>query len=223
MSVLKILARAIQLFIYAAAIPCAIGAVLGGRNGAALCLSLVIVLLLLGYFISTRIFLRRFASTSATPTLLKSLELATVGLNQELPELVTVPAVSLSALALRDGTGHAVLVVSQGLLAGLSEDELRATFRRGVLKVYEKGTPLRCLAALVSMLLLRFAPQSWSDLILQGEEPHPVAQPCGTAPERPHLTALGAIAFWCVVPGISHFIRLSQGAPHPGEDSSWHC
>jgi len=202
MPLLELLLRSCKLIFVFAFVPVVSGVVLYGPSGAIVAGVLVLGLLLLGYFFSSQFFLKQFRSSPASATMLKSLELAITGLEHQPPELVVVPSVSLCALALRDGSGKRLLILSQGLLAGLSEEELRAVLEFGTLIIDEKGTSFRCLSALIAMFLSKIAPRAWNELFLEGKEP------VDSNPRN--LSAVKAILFWCIMPGIAFFIRLSQ-------------
>jgi hypothetical protein len=64
-----------------------------------------------------------------------------------------------------------VVLLSQGCLALLTEEELRAVLAESVSRVHAPGTRFRTLCAVGASALLRAVPRDWKSLVLDGRPP----------------------------------------------------
>jgi hypothetical protein len=73
------------------------------------------------------------------------------------------------ALCLRSLGSQGTILVSQGLLSILNEQELRAVLRRCMKKVSHPGIYFLSFYTVLSIIILKLAPRSWADLIFSGK------------------------------------------------------
>ena len=99
------------------------------------------------------------------------------------------------------------MYLSRGLVASLTEDELRAVLRWSALRCARSGLGLESLCGAAAIRLFRGVPSSWRAIALEGGLPIP-----GDAPGRhvPELNPLSALRFLVVYPWADLFFRCSH-------------
>ena len=130
----------------------AIGSVwFGATAGIGLFLGLAVVMNVVSYFASDRIVLwsyrAKLVSESEAPDLYRIVRQATQQANLPMPKVAIIPTQTPNALATGRNPQHAVVAVTQGILAMLTEDELRGVLAHEVSHVRNRDILVMSVAA----------------------------------------------------------------------------
>ena len=98
-------------------------------------------------------------------------------LGVEAPAVYEVAEASPNALIARMGGRAGYLVLTQGLLAVLTESELRVVIRVLVMRLRSKLTPQQTFCASLAHRLLKIGPHGWTRFILVGDAPSALSNP----------------------------------------------
>ncbi len=181
-------------------------------------------------FCSERVILRKFSGTRELPMgLAKSLEYGMAGLAdlEELrPKLAVFPSSAPNAVVVRELGSPGTLLLSQGLLALLSEPELRSILRLCAVELRSPGIRIRSLSAVLALWVLELAPRNWVETILTGRRiPKPNS--------KNSLGPFSAMLFLLLFPAARSFLALSRRSSHftvllvnarqgPGAEPAYH-
>lgn len=100
----------------------------------------------------------------------RSLEMAIQGRHGGLPKILMFSEPTPSILFARSLGQKGTIFVSQGLVAFLSETELRRVFNLCGLKLQGKKILFQSLCATIVLLLLRISPPGWSQFMISGQK-----------------------------------------------------
>jgi hypothetical protein len=120
------------------------------------------------------------------------------------PGLRVIPSPTLQLLIVRSLGGTGLVLVSQGVLGLLSENELRALLSRAALRTKRPDTPARSLASWIALLLLGNAPSQWLSVTYE-------VAPDRAAPGT--LTPASVFRFLLFLPLIRFFVAMSMLHP----------
>lgn len=116
-------------------------------------------------------------------SLRRSLDRVLASLGGGAPRVVSFCDPAPQALVVRGLGRRGTILLSEGLLGALTEDELRTVLSVGVSRLRSRGICFQSLCAWLAHLTLELAPESWLQLIF------------GEVRWHPNLGALGAVRF----------------------------
>jgi hypothetical protein len=165
-------------------------------------IALLVALLFLSFSLQTRMIAFCRAGETPSPGLSHSYRraLEDSGLSLTPPELRVIPSPTLQLLVARSVGGSGLVLLSQGLLGLLSENELRAVLSRAARRASRGDTPIRSLASWIALKLLGWAPPQWLSVSFE------------VAPDRAapgSLTPPSLFRFLVVLPLIRFFHAMS--------------
>jgi heat shock protein HtpX len=147
----------------------AAGAALGGRRaavaGALLGLAALLTATLTAESGLMRVYGVSKAASGAENSLRFSLQRVIESVGGPSPAAVCFKELSPQALLIRGGFGPGVILVSEGLVGSLSEEELRVILTEGVLGLRRRGQTLRTVCVWLAHGLLSLAPVPWVELL----------------------------------------------------------
>jgi hypothetical protein len=115
-----------------------------------------------------------------------------------------LPDPAPSALVVRSLLGRGRILVSQGILALLSEEELRALLGAAVIRCGDRRLPLQSACALLAVTTLSLAPREWVSMVFAGRTPRPER-----GKKRP-LSPVSALRFLAIFPIARVFMKLGS-------------
>jgi hypothetical protein len=203
---LSTFARALALELTLALPLAGLGWLAAGWRGAAAAAALGTLVLLITAFRGERIVGRLHGARDALPGgLRRTLGRVLDAESGAAPRLLLVPDPSPNALVAGSLGGGRTIFLTQGLVALLTEPELRAILTQCVRRARAPGAALRTLTAVLAYRVLSAAPREWTELALTGT----------SRSER--LSPLRAILFCALFPAGTWLVRLG-GRPEPGGD-----
>ena len=131
------------------------------------------------------------------------------------PEVYEVAESAPNALIARFGGGAGRIILTQGLLASISEEELRVVIRALVLRLRSPLLSRQTFCASLAHRLLQWAPEGWTRFVLAGESPSAVD------PDR--LPPLAFLGFLLIYPWARFLIwcgNSAEGGGPPAEFSA---
>ncbi|OFZ19278.1 MAG: hypothetical protein A2X94_05865 [Bdellovibrionales bacterium GWB1_55_8] len=205
--------RAILIFLIPAIPLSALGALIGGGIGALVGATVAVTGILLLGFYSEALLIRAHSATMELPLgLPKTLECACACSALPIPRLTIFPGATPTALAIRGFRGNGIVILSQGMVALLPEEQLRAVLKKAAKELREPGLSVRSLAAVLSLAVLRAFPDAWADVFFADQRID--------AKASRRLTPGMALGFLLLFPLLRTFLRLSsaRGIAHSSED-----
>jgi hypothetical protein len=143
------------------------------------------------------------ASSVIPDGLHRTLELALSGdIEKQWPHLLVFSDPSPNALIIRSWGGSGTILVSQGLVALLNEEELRAILQLCVLRLKEPGIAFQSFCFIFALGALSFAPRPWVNLVFTGR----------TLPrvEERLLGPCSALGFLVLFPVVRFFLYFGR-------------
>ncbi len=131
------------------------------------------------------------------------------------PEVYEVAEAAPNALIARFGGGAGRIILTQGLLASISEEELRVVIRALVLRLRSPLLSRQTFCASLAHRLLEWAPKEWTRFVLAGDSPD-VAEP-------DRLRPLAFLGFLLIYPWARFVIwcgNSAEGGAPPAEFSA---
>jgi len=132
----------------------------------------------------------------------RSAEMATAGNPDELPRIIVYEEAAPNAIVARSFGSRGTVFLSQGLIALLDEQELRAVIQMAKARVRSPGIVLQTFCAFLSVLLLLMAPKQWSKLFFSGRPLH--------RGEEQMLSPFSVFRFLLVFPATRFFLSASH-------------
>lgn len=127
---------------------------------------------------------------------------AASSLPYQAPRVVVYEETAPNAIVARSFWSRGTVMVSQGLIALLDEQELRAIIRLAHARARSPGIVLQTFCAFFSVLLFLLVPQSWSKLFFSGRPLH--------RGEEQLLSPASMLRFLLIFPATRFFLNASQ-------------
>jgi Zn-dependent protease with chaperone function len=205
------LARAFLIFLSLAVPATCFGGALAGVRGAVGGLVLAAASELAAFLLAERIqCLAHSAQTELPAGLSRTVERVAAALGPatpgpNMPRIRVFSDPAPSALVARSLGGHGTVLVSQGLLALLDEEELRDVLRALLLGARARGIVVRSASAALASAVLGLAPKRWSRLVFGGAP----GGPAGSAGPG------AALAFAAFFPPARFYLSMSRPIGNP--------
>ena len=207
MSLLSLLRRLIVLCVTLSVPFAAVGAALDGRRGAIAGGLLLLALLTLAY-LAAEPGIRRIYRVHREPPegVSRSLERVLAVLGGPAPRVLTISDPAPLALVARGPWSNGAILLTEGLLGALTEEELRELLALAVRRLRGRGIGFQTFCAFVAHQAFELAPRSWVQLLF------------GELRWHDELGALSALRFAMVFAGARFFVQLGRtprtNAPH---------
>jgi hypothetical protein len=136
------------------------------------------------------------------------------GGNEKLPQILVYCDPSPNLLITRSLGRNGTIFLSQGLIAYLNEEELRATLKLSLSRIKQSGIVFHSFCLVLAFGLLKISPGSWVNLV-EGER-------VLTPKQEQYLTPISALGFLVMFPFVRFFLKLGhlegpqQKSPHLG-------
>jgi hypothetical protein len=128
--------------------------------------------------------------------------------NRERARVLVYPEPAPAALIVRSAFGRGIVIVSQGMVGCLSDDEFAALIRTAKTRLRTRGIVVASLSAVLLLWVSRFSPQGWLGVLLQDR---PVVKGEGQS-----LTPLSAVHFVMLFPLTRLLLGERRKAQEPG-------
>lgn len=200
MSFLSLFRRLFVLGFFAVCPMGALGYLLGGKQGAAIVLSLVALISVLIFFRAERAILSIYRVRVQAPEgLRRSLERVTARLGGRVPKVYSFSEAAPQALVARGPWSSGAILLSEGLLGALTEAELRELLEAAVFRVRSRSMRFQTVCAWLAHETLEFAPRPWIELLF------------GELRWHENLGVLGALRFVVLFSIARFFTVLGRG------------
>lgn len=199
MSGLSCLRRVLQLVIATALPIAAFGYLLGGYRGASIAALVSLLGMLIATYRAERGLLRIYRVRErevAGPR--RSLDRVMDRIGGDSPRVFSFSDPSPQALVVRGLAGPGSILLSEGLLGALSEEELRELLKAAVSRLRAPGSRLQTLCAWLAHGVFELAPRPWLELFF------------GELRWHERLSPLGALRFLVVFATARFFIDLGR-------------
>lgn len=199
---LLLLVRRLAVFVLAGALPCAaVGYSLGHVRGLLIAEAAFVLFVFLAAFRAEKAILKTYRVRSETPEGVgRSLDRVLSLLGGPEPRVFSFSDPAPQALVVRSPGGPGSILLSEGLLGALTEEELRSLLRAGVLRLRARGACFQSLCAWLAQLSLELAPKAWVELLF------------GELRWHEDLGAVGAVRFLMVYSLSKFFVGLGRAA-----------
>jgi heat shock protein HtpX len=165
MYLLKILMRYLHLSIVVSFIPVLLGAAISGFHGMVLGLLFSWIVIVLIALTSEKILPQIFGAQSQVPAgLRRTLDCVLKGTDFKRPRILIYADSYPNALVVRAITGRGSILVSQGMIALLSDRELREVMKLCLVRLGERTLVFQSLSSIFAICVLSLIPRSWSKL-----------------------------------------------------------
>jgi hypothetical protein len=183
--------------------PALIGSAILGREG----VIVGIILALTGIFViaigaEKGIILAHGATIEIPKGLKRSLEKILEELYQKKLRILIYPDPTPNALVIRSFGGSGTVLLSQGLVALLNEEEVRSVLRLCLVRIREPGIVFQSFCSLLAVWSLSFAPRLWVNLVFAGRTL--------TRIEERLLSPISAIGFLVLFPFARFLLNLGR-------------
>ena len=130
------------------------------------------------------------------------------------PKLLVFPDPAANAAIARSLGSNGLILISQGLISQMSEQELRSVIHHCIIACQPTEAAVTSICAVLASGALRLAPKRWVELTLQSNSSRGIRSGSDLGP-------LGAIAFLFFLPVAQIFVKLGgnvqwNGNPSPG-------
>jgi hypothetical protein len=122
--------------------------------------------------------------------------------NKQAPRVLIFGDPSPNALIVKSWFGSGTILISQGMIALLNEEELRAILKLCLQRLWERGSSFQSLCALLALFTLSFAPHSWIHLFFAGRALR--------KEEEVLLSPLSGMRFFALYPATRLFVYLGK-------------
>ena len=139
-------------------------------------------------------------------SLLTLREALDAGNRRRIPDLYVYPDPIPDVLTLRSFGGKGAILLSQGLLSLVSEEELRGLLRLSDRRNFQRGAVLQGFCLFVAMILFKSAPRSWGNLLYSAESTQ-IERGVGTRSELGPFSALISVLFF---PFIRFLLKMGN-------------
>jgi hypothetical protein len=202
MSLFSLLGRVLFLLIMTGVPLGAAGYSVGGAQGSIVSLSLLGLALLAALWRAEKGILSIYHVRPAEPEgPRRSLDRVIARYGGVAPRVFSFSDPSPQALVARGPGSPGSILLSEGLLGALSEEELRELLDASVIRLRSRGIWLQTLCARLAHGILELAPRSWLELVF------------GELRWHEALGAWGALRFLTVLSAAKFFVSLGRGAP----------
>jgi heat shock protein HtpX len=169
MSWLRILLRIAQIAFIFCLFPCFLGLILFGPKGVLISFVLVAVsLMIFSCFAEVGILKAYQAHLSPPKGLARSLDLVAFGKEKRMPKFSVFSDPSPHIWVVRSLGGSGRVILSQGLVSLLNEEELRAMIAWSMFRLNERGIVFQSFCSVMAVWLLNLAPRPWVNLVFAG-------------------------------------------------------
>jgi heat shock protein HtpX len=182
-----------------------LGTALGGCSGAFIGVVLSLGSVLLVALTSEYLIAKVYQARAEIPRgLSRSLELTLSNIpgKRKLPKLLIYSDPAPNILVIRSLGGSGSVLVSQGLIALLNEEELRAVFQFCLGRISTLGIVFQSVCSLLALWILTVSPHTWVNLVFVGR----------TLPSREEalLSPFSALSFFVLFPLAQFFLNLGR-------------
>jgi hypothetical protein len=200
---LIILARLGAIILFLCLPPLWVGAGLFGVRGACCgVITALIGMVIVASLAERSVSRAHFAGKNIPKGLSRTLAIAMEGQPGKVPHILIFADPSPNALLIRSLGGRGTILLSQGLIALLSEEELRSVLRLCVSRIREPGIVLQSFCCTLVVWALNFAPYAWVNLVFEGRE-------LSSSDER-FLGPFSALGFLVLFPAVRFFITFGR-------------
>ena len=214
MSLWMILLRTFFIFTLFSVFPGLVGFILFGITGAALGISFSSLGLVAFAFYSEKGMPKAYhAHLETSKGLSRSLALVGVEKQEKPPQVFIFPDPLPQLLVVRSLGGSGTLLMSQGLMVLLNEEELRAVLGRSLFHLQERGLVFQSFCSILAIWILGFAPRSWRGLIFGGRTLE--------GSEERNLGSISALGFLILFPVVRLLLKLSKPAKAQKKAAEW--
>ena len=205
MSFLAALVRLIALEVFLSLPWIGLGWAVAGYGGVLTALLLFYFLILAVGFTAEKIVARSHHALEECPiglqrTLSRVLEQAGIPVSRS-PRLLLFPDPVPNAVIARSLGSNGLILISQGLVSRMSEQELRSVIRHCVKSCRPTTTAATSICAVFASATLRLAPKRWVEMALESES-------CSPSRKATDLGPLGAVGFLIFFPLARILIKL---------------
>jgi heat shock protein HtpX len=181
-----------------------IGRVFGGQNGMILALGLAVVMNFVSYFYSDKIALAMYRAQPVTreqlPRAYAAVERLTQKIGIPMPKIYVIPNESPNAFATGRNPSHASVVVTEGILNLLNDEELEGVLAHELGHVNNRDILISSVAATIAGAITMLASMGRWAMIFGG---------MGSRDDRDRGGGLGAIFMLIVAPIAASLIQLA--------------
>jgi hypothetical protein len=200
---LSLLIRTLFAFALVAAAPALVGFFVAGSRGAAYGAGLGVLALVFGSFIAEEGAIRALGATERgaldfTHSLERALVLSGWPVATRAPRVLFYQDPGPGALFVRAPLGAGAVLLSQGLVSALDEEELRALFAEACARARAPGVALRSLCFWLALGLARAGSLEWASVVFLG------------ARQKRGLEPQAALRFAAVFPWMRLLVRLAS-------------
>lgn len=206
MQSLKMLLRFLSMVTIVSLLPVVLGAVVWGGAGAwgGLIFSLVFIASIA--LATEKLIAQTYDAHSKIPAgLRRSLDLVLEESGRDFARILIYPNPLPNALVVRRIGGHGSILISQGLVALLSEGELRKVLKMCLARLEEPTLVFQSLNSVFAVGVLGLVPRSWFKLVFGGRLPDNL--------EKTELGPFSTLIFLILFPVVQFF--LNAGAVPP--------
>jgi hypothetical protein len=203
MSLFIILFRAVLISLIFSFLPVLLGTALFGIVGALVGLLVAGFTMLVCAFYAERSILHAYRAKEESPKgLVRSIQLAMKDENLPTPRLSVFADPSPNILVVRSLGGKGSILMSQGLIALLNEEELRAVLSWCSFRLKQRGIVFQSFCSVLAIWILSLAPTSWVSLVFSGRTL--------SRDEERTLSPISAVGFLILFPIARFFFRLGR-------------
>jgi hypothetical protein len=181
-----------------------LGSISFGKIGGLIGISIPLIWIFYSALRTELILAKLYGSSSDIPQgLTRSLELVfDSNSRRPLPRLLVFRDPSPNTLIVKSLTGSGTILLSQGMIALLNEEELRAILELCIIRLDEPGIIFQSFCSTLALGILKFAPRAWSNLAFTGR--------ALSKDEERLLSPLSSIGFLILLPIAHNLVNIGR-------------